>query len=44
MKDNFDYLNTNSTNQACIKAVLVAGFYPNIIRIDKANNRLIHEY
>lgn len=50
LKNSFDMmefngrLNTNSNNLNCIKAILVAGLYPNVVRIDKINNRLINEF
>ena len=38
-----DFYNRNSNKTSCIRAVLAAGFYPNVVRIDKKNNRLINE-
>lgn len=40
---NYSYLNTNSNRLACVNAALAAGLYPNIVRLDKANFRLINE-
>lgn len=40
---NFNFLNTNSNNLACVNAALIAGLYPNIVRLDNANNRLVNE-
>ncbi len=36
-------LNANSDNLSCVKAVLVTGLYPNVIRIDKKNKMLKNE-
>jgi len=41
LKENFDELNSNAANVNVIKAALVAGLYPNLIRIDRANKSLI---
>lgn len=42
-KGDLNDLNSNSNSTGCIKAALVAGLYPNILRLDKKNNRLINE-
>jgi hypothetical protein len=36
-------LNKNSSNLNCIKAAIVASHYPNLIRLDKKNKRLLNE-
>ena len=36
-------LNANSDNLNCLRAILVASFYPNIVRVDKKNRRLLNE-
>lgn len=34
-------LNTNSENWAVVKAALFVGMYPNVIRIDRKNNKML---
>ena len=36
-------VNVNSNKMCCIRAALIAGCYPNLIKIDKINNRLLNE-